>query len=69
MAALVHLTPLRGTSDTAETLARLHQALAPPLSQTAQRWLTLVCHRAPCAAARLSRHRHAALPGVPIPPH
>jgi hypothetical protein len=69
MAALLQLAPVQGPSNAADALARLHPAVAPTLSRTAQRRAALVCHWPPRAAGRLSCHRYAALPGVPVPPH
>jgi hypothetical protein len=69
MAALLQLGPVQGTSNAADARQRLHQVVTTTLSQTAQRRLALVCHRTVHTAARPSRHRCAALPGIPIPPH
>jgi hypothetical protein len=66
MAALLQLGPVQGTSNAADARQRLHQVVTTTLSQTAQRRLALVCHRTVHTA---SRHRCAALPGIPIPPH
>ncbi len=69
MAALLQLVPVQGTSNAADALAWLHQAVAPTLSQTARRRRALICHWVSRAARRLACDRYAALRGSPIPPH
>ena len=67
MAALLQLAPVQGPSIAA--IARLHQAVATTLSQTAERRMALVRRWAPHPDARLAFRAIVAPCRIPIPPH
>ena len=66
MAALLQLAPVQGPSIAA--IARLHQAVARTLSQTAKRRMAVVHGCAPHDAPMAFRAT-VALRRIPIPPH
>lgn len=68
MAAFLQFAPVRGATNAADTIARLHRTVQATLDQQTRTRPPLVCHWLQDVDGRLSCHWEIELPDIPVAP-